>query len=104
MMCQYLNVEFQGQRVNRVFGMTEHKQRIVTSSVATYKAVRFFLDEVCCSNNAYIADNRRSSVQVVVSSILPAEIHREINNLLVVNDAYLRAAGNYSHSLFTFCE
>ena len=43
MMCQYLNVQFQGQRLNRVFGMTEHKQRIVTSSVATYKACDSFL-------------------------------------------------------------
>jgi len=79
--------------------MTEHKQRIVASSVATSKNVRFFLDEAWCSNNPCIDDNRRNSVQGVVSSILPAEIQRAVNNVLVVNDAYLRAAGNSSHHL-----
>ena len=85
--------------VNRLFGMTEHKQRIVASSDATSKAVRFFLDEVCCNNNPWIDDNRRKSVQDMMSSILPAEIQLAINNVLVVNDAYLRAAGNYFHHL-----
>jgi len=69
--------------VNRVFGMTEHEQRIVASSVATN--VLFFLDQVCCGNNLCIDDNRRNSVHGVVSSILPAEIQRAINNVLVVN-------------------
>jgi hypothetical protein len=79
--------------------MTEHKQRIVASSVATSEAVRFFLDEVCCSNNPRIDDNRTNNVQDVVSSNLPAEIQRAFNNVLVVNDGYLRAAGNHSHHL-----